>query len=313
MIEPDGSVRPEPFLDVRDRLQTENYEQGLLGLAFHPDFIDNGRFFIDYTRQPDGATVVSELHAAGGLADAARERVLLVIGQRGGAHNGGALSFDPSGRLLIAVGDGGFGGYEQGQSQDPAVPLGKLLRLDIDRPGAPDFAARLADGSVETVASGLRNPWRFSVDPELGHIYIGDAGRRDWEEIDVIRAGTTGLDFGWSQVEGPQCTELHPACDISAFEPPALTYAHEEGIAVVGGYAYYGSQPELMGSYVFGDLLGDIFAVPLDDLLSGGAAHVAIGGLDAPGLLWSFGEDADGELMVVSGDGRILRLVASAR
>ena len=211
----DGQLLGDPFLNIGDRL-TAGGEHGLLGLAFHPDFPDDPRFFVNYT-DLEGDTVVSSFTAEAGAdrADGDSEVVLLRIDQPYPNHNGGALAFGPDGYLYISTGDGGAGGdpHDNGQRMDTL--LGKILRIDVDG-GSGD--ARYAvppdnpfvdqsDALPEIWHLGLRNPWRMSFDRETGDLWIGDVGQGSWEEVDVARAGTGGLNFGWNQVEGFECFE----------------------------------------------------------------------------------------------------------
>ncbi len=312
VIDEDGATADAPFLDLRADVVAGG-EQGLLGLAFHPAYADNGRLFVDYTRAPDGATVVSEFTAVDGAADPTSERQLLVIEQPFANHNGGMIAFDTAGMLLIGTGDGGGGGDPLGAGQDPGVLLGKLLRIDVD--GGDPYGIPADNGFVdrdgyrpEIQATGLRNPWRFSVDPEGGHVYIGDVGQNEWEEVSVLRGGADGLDFGWNVVEGPEC--FRAECDTGAYTPPVLSYGHDEGCSIVGGSVYRGSaQPSLEGVYLFGDYCsGTIWAARADDMLAGEARAVPV--FDFDGRLVSFGVDETGELFAVDRGGRILRVVA---
>ena len=314
-VDADGARAQEPLLDLRDAVAT-SFEQGLLGLAFHPAFVDNGRFFVNYTRVDDGATVVSEFSAAGDVANRDSERVLLVIEQPFGNHNGGHLAFDAAGMLLIGTGDGGSGGDPLGSGQDPASLLGKLLRIDVDAQEAP-YGLPADNGFAgddayrpEVHALGLRNPWRFSVDPVGGHIYLGDVGQGSYEEISVAPEGRGGQSFGWNAVEGPEC--FAGDCDLTAHTPPAISYGRGDGCSVVGGHVYRGSaQPRLEGVYVFGDYCsGTIWGAAADDLVAGSAASVPIGAID--GTLVSFGVDQSGELYAVDQGGRILHVVTEA-
>lgn len=313
-VEPDGSVSADPFLDLSSEVVT-SYEQGLLGLAFHPDFATNGRFYVDYTRAGDGATVISELVASAGVADPGSERQLLVIEQPFTNHNGGMLAFDADGYLLIGMGDGGGGGDPLGSGQDPGALLGKLLRIDVD--GGEPYGIPPDNGYVDSAehrpeihAMGLRNPWRFSVDAEGGHIYIGDVGQGSWEEIDVLPDGSGGVDFGWNQLEGREC--FVSGCDPDAHTSPAIVYGRDQGCTVVGGYAYRGTrQPTLVGRYIFGDYCsGRIWAAGAADLLEGAAEVVEVGRMD--GTLVSFGVDEGGEIYAVDQGGRILHVVGEA-
>ncbi len=315
IIEADGTRVDTPFLDLGSEIVAGG-ERGLLGLAFHPDFADNGRLFVNYTRAPDGATVISEFSAVGGTVDPGSERQLLVIEQPFGNHNGGMIAFDAAGMLLIGTGDGGSGGDPLGAGQDPGNLLGKLLRIDVDA-GDP-YGIPADNGFIssdvhrpEIHATGLRNPWRFSVDPDGGHVYIGDVGQGAWEEVSVLPGGVGGANFGWNAVEGPEC--FTEGCDLTAYTPPAISYSHDEGCSIVGGHTYRGAaQPALEGIYLFGDFCsGTIWAAEADAMLNGETSAVPVATFD--GRLVSFGTDEAGELYAVDQRGRILRLTATTR
>jgi hypothetical protein len=309
-----GTRTPQPFLDIRSKVLSGG-EQGLLGLAFHPAFRDNGRFFVNYTRRPDGATVIAEYRTAPGNPNAAdlSESVLLVIGQPFANHNGGMLEFGPDGYLYIAVGDGGAGNDPGNRAQDPADLLGKILRIDVDRaePGKaysspPDNPfAGVANARPEIYAVGLRNPWRFSFDRVTGSLYAGDVGQNQVEEVDVI---TRGGNYGWRIFEGTRCTGLGPAsCDAPGFTGPIAEYTHDgRRCSVTGGYVYRGSKGTLpAGAYVYGDFCsGEIF------LHNGGRSALI---LDTQINISSFGEDEAGEIYVTGlTDGTIYRITNAA-
>jgi RNA polymerase sigma factor (sigma-70 family) len=334
VVEQDGRVLassaegapPALVLDLRDRVRAGG-ERGLLGLAFHPGFAANGRVFVHYTRAPDGASVVSELGLVGERADPASERVLLVVEQPAANHNGGMLAFDLDGFLLVGLGDGGGGADPLDSGQDAGTLLGAILRLDVD--GEEPYAIPPDNGLVgvegarpEVHAIGLRNPWRFSVDPATGDVLIGEVGESGWEEIDRLPAGQGGLDFGWAEMEGPDC--FRQGCDPAAHEPPVVAYRHDEGCSVIGGHVHRGTRhPSLAGLYLFGDYCsGTIWAVDAAALADGthraadgtprvdvitGRAQV-VGRLD--GAISSFGVDDDGEVYVVDIGGRVLRIEA---
>jgi glucose/arabinose dehydrogenase len=327
-ISPSGQVAAEPILDLRDRVLAGG-EQGLLGLALHPGYAQNGRLFVDYTRAEDGATVVSEFHAAGGVVDPASERVLLVIPQPYPNHNGGMIAFDREGMLLIGVGDGGSGGDPEGNGQDRGSLLGKLLRIDVDA-AASDAApyAIPADNPFRDTAGtrpeiwalGLRNPWRFSVDRITGVVFVGDVGQGAQEEIDVLPAGEGGRNLGWNVTEGDACYAVEP-CDRAGLTAPVATIGHDEGAcSVIGGYVYRGAAiPELMGGYLYADhCLGEIRMLAAADAVATVAGGGAGGRVPArvvasgAGRVSSFGEDDAGELYVVDLNGRVLRVVASS-
>lgn len=319
VVSPDGSVAPEPFIDLRGRISAGG-EEGLLGLAFHPRYAENGRLFLYYSVQGGGAQVVTELRATDGVVDGSTEREVLRMADFAGNHNGGMLLFDHEGMLLIGTGDGGGGGDPEGNGQDDTQPLGKLLRIDVDGGdpyGVPenDPEGRLGpDALPEIRATGLRNPWRFSVDRSTGDVFIGDVGQGTWEEVDVLPAGQGGWDFGWSIMEGPECFEAE-SCDTGGLTLPVTAYGRDDGCTIIGGYVYRGSaSPALTGAYLFGDYCsGTIWALDAAQAVAtGGAEHEVVGGLEG-GSLSSFGQDEAGELYAVDLDGRVRRVTAVPR
>lgn len=312
-----GATQPTLFLDITERVLAGG-ERGLLGLAFHPQFLLNRRFFVNYTRRPDGATVIAEYRSSATDLNRAElsETTLLIIDQPFANHNGGMLAFGPDGFLYIGTGDGGSGHDPGNRAQDTQNLLGKILRIDVDRaqstslpyaiPATNPFvgAADPTDaGRDEIFALGLRNPWRFSFDRATGALYVGDVGQNTREEVSVVSAGGN---YGWRVLEGTQCTGLGPAaCDGPDFVPPVAEYAHgQERCAVTGGYVYRGTADSLpLGSYVYGDFCsGEIF------ILEDGASRVL---LDTDLAISSFGEDEDGELYVVSLGGSVSRLTSA--
>jgi len=320
VLSQDGSVAPEPFLDLRGRIAAGG-EQGLLGLAFHPDYAQNGRLFVYYSVQGGGAQVVTELHATDGVVDPSSEREVLRMADFAENHNGGMLAFDPDGMLLIGTGDGGGGGDPEGNGQDDTQLLGKLLRIDVDGGDPYGLPANDPDGLLgpdargEIRATGLRNPWRFSVDRVTGDLFIGDVGQGEWEEVDVLPAGQGGWDYGWSVMEGPDCFEA-ASCDMNGLTPPVAAYSHSsgDGCTIIGGYVYRGeAYPALEGAYLFGDYCsGTIWALPAADAVATGrAVPEVVGAID--GTLSSFGQDEAGELYAVDLGGRILRVTVAPR
>lgn len=318
VIEPDGSMRQDAFLDITSRV-TAGGEQGLLGLTFHPDHASNGRFYVMYTAAEDGANTVSEFIASAGTGEPASERVLLSIPDFAGNHNGGMVAFGPDGYLYVGTGDGGGGGDPEENGQDPFALLGKILRIDVD--GAPTGDAQYAipadnpfadgsQGAPEVWALGMRNPWRFSFDRGTGDLWIGDVGQGRWEEIDVEPAGSGGgRNYGWDTMVGPDCFE-EEGCDRSGLTLPAAAYTHDEGCTVIGGYVYRGDTfPEVRGTYVYGDYCsGLVWGL---DAAAGSATGTAapVQLLEEGMTLSAFGEDEKGELYAVDLAGRILRLV----
>ena len=308
VIGPGGNLRGEPFVDLSNRLVAGG-ERGLLGLAFHPEFATNRRLFVHYSRAGDGATVVSELRASADLssADAGSERIILTLTQPFANHNGGQLEFGPDGYLYIGLGDGGSGGDPFDNGQNPNVLLGKILRIDVD--GQPQgrrayalppdnpFGVDGADpgaGLPEIWALGLRNPWRFSFDPEGGDLYIGDVGQGDYEEIDRQPGDSAGGEnYGWNEMEGRHC--YIGECDQTGYVKPIAEYRHDLGCSVTGGYVYRGAaQPALQGTYVFSDYCsGIIFTLQVD------AGTITPKQVLESGLSVSaFGTDEDGEIYV---------------
>jgi glucose/arabinose dehydrogenase len=277
VVNPDGSVRVAPFLDIVARVSATGGEMGLLGLAFHPAYTASGYFYVNYTRDAGGAirSRVSrfKVSADENTADSNSERVLLEFEQPFLNHNGGDLHFGPDGYLYIASGDGGSGGDPLGNAQNPSRLLGKLLRVDVNggAGGAPDcdlsgvgsYSVPAGNaysdgpggaGCDEVYALGLRNPWRFSFDPATGDLWIGDVGQNTVEEIDRLPAGSPGgLNLGWRCYEGSQPYNL-TGCD-RAYLAPVYDYTHADGsCSVTGGLVYRGAlYPALNGQYFFSD------------------------------------------------------------
>lgn len=219
-----------PFLDIQD-LVLAGGERGLLGLAFHPDYAHNGRLFVSYTRQPDGATVVAEYRRGSGRDQADRqERVVMIVQQPFANHNGGMIAFGPDGALYIGRGDGGGRGDPDSRAQNPEDLLGKILRLDVNQ-GKPyaipaDNPYASGGGRREIYAIGLRNPWRFSFDRETGSLWVADVGQDAWEEVDLV---VRGGNYGWRVMEGRHCFLPKIDCDKPGLQLPVLEYGHEAG------------------------------------------------------------------------------------
>lgn len=296
-----GGLRPTPFLDIRDRIRDSANEQGLLGLAFHPDYVNNGRFFVNYTDLA-GDTVVAEYARSDGdpdWSDPSSEAIIMSIQQPFSNHNGGDIAFGPDGYLWIATGDGGSGGDPQGNGQNQQTLLGKLLRVDIDNGSTytipPDNPFADDPGTRDEIwALGLRNPWRFSFDRESGDLYIGDVGQSQWEEINFeSRSDRGGNNFGWNTMEGSRCYQSSN-CSTDSLTPPVAEYSHASGCSVTGGYVYRGSRfPDLNGLYLYGDFCsGTLWALAQAGTVVRTVAVVAETGV----AIASFGEDEDGEL-----------------
>ena len=307
-----GALSPVPFLDIVDRVLMDDAERGLLGLAFHPDYRRNGRFFVNYTRWPDGATVVAEYRHGGSSASVSREeRVILTIKQPESNHNGGMLAFGPDGYLYIGMGDGGAWGDPGNRAQNLNELLGKILRIDVDR-GDPyaipdDNPFAKGGGRPEIYAVGMRNPWRFSFDRDTGELWVADVGQKKWEEVDLV---TPGGNYGWRLMEGAHCYNPPVSCPTAGLALPAMEYGHEAGrCSIIGGYVYRGRAiPAIRGAYVSGDFCsGEVFVFRKSD---GAAAAGPTVLLKAGFRIASFGQDEAGELYVADHGGGIYRLVS---
>lgn len=313
----DGALLPAPFLNLADRVSTGD-EQGLLGLAFDPAYATTGRFVVHYT-DGSGNTVVSMFRVSAGdpdLADPAGESVILTVEQPFANHNGGQILFGPDGMLYIGLGDGGGEGDPDGRGQSVTDLLGNILRVDVgsgaDYTVPPDnpFVGQ-ADARPEVWSNGLRNPWRFSFDPATGDLYIADVGQNAWEEVDVVTAAGgagRGNNFGWNLTEGAHCY-ARAACDPSAFTLPVLEYSHGEGCSITGGFVYRGGAiPALQGHYFYADYCrGWVRSFRLQD---GQAVEPQQWSALAPGgAITSFGQDAAGELYILTAEGRVSRIV----
>lgn len=297
------------FVDLRDRVESAPNEAGLLGMAFHPDFADNGEVFLSYTRANPLASVLSRFisHDGGLTLDPASEVVLLTVPQPYSNHNGGQIAFGPDGYLYYGLGDGGAAGDPQGNGQNTDTLLGAMLRLDVDG-GAPyaippDNPFAGGGGRPEIYAWGLRNPWRWSFDRQSGALWVGDVGQNEWEEIDKVSRGDN---LGWNRWEGSHCYAAD-TCVAAGMVMPVIDYPHSQGCSVTGGYVYRGKAlPALQGQYLYGDFCsGHIW-----ELDSGNPQEGARILLLSAKRIASFAEDREGELYVLDyASGRIYRLV----
>jgi len=283
------------FLDVR-RNVTFGGEQGLLGLAFHPSYARNRLLYIAYT-SADGRNVVARYRSNGNVAVPSSRKVLLSVPDPYGNHNGGQLAFGKDGMLYTTIGDGGSGGDPEDRSQNMDSLFGKLLRLDVSKPGADWVIAGL----------GLRNAWRFSFDRATGDLYLGDVGQGSIEEIDFTPRESPELEnYGWDLYEGSQRFESgEPGAGRLVF--PIYEYGRAEGsCTVIGGHVYRGAaRPAERGRYIFGDYCSGI--VWSLNVRSGAARNVRREPFKIPGLT-SFGESSTGELYATTQDGVIYRL-----
>ena len=291
-------TREQTLIDLTDRVRSGG-EQGLLGLAFHPDYDRNGRLFVHYTNT-EGDTRVDEYRARDGVVDPSSRRELLAVEQPYPNHNGGELSFGPDGLLYLGLGDGGGAYDEDDRAQDLEQRLGKLLRIDVDAEGS----------DWEIAAYGLRNPWRFSWDRETGVLWIGDVGQDEVEEIDAIaELPDTPPNFGWPAFEGTSELDEREPEGPGELIAPVAEYDHDEGCSIAGGHVYRGREvPRLRGRYVFGDLCsGTLWTVRAERASASDPRREE----ETVEQLASFATDLDGELYAVALDGRVFRLRGS--
>ncbi len=306
IVSVDAKGRRRLWLDLHKKVSCCG-ERGLLGLAFHPQYKKNHRFFLNYTDRR-GRTVIEEYR--GGRS----YRVLLTIPQPYANHNGGHLAFGHDGYLYVGTGDGGSAGDPQENAQNPASLLGKMLRLDVDHGdpyAVPDDNPFVDDPKYrpEVWALGLRNPWRYSFDRATGDLFIADVGQNRWQEVNYVPApmGTSGgWNFGWNVMEGNHCFKPPKNCRRVGLAPPILEYGHDQGCSVTGGYVYRGRAIQaLTGKYIFGDFCsGTIWTA----LWKNGAWKSRVL-LRTKLKISSFGEDAAGEIYVVDYRGAVYELV----
>ena len=303
---------PDTFLDIRSRVSDRGNEEGLLGLAFDPDYRDNRYFYVYYSAASPRRSVIARYRASLGTdpVDPSTEKVIMEIGQPFSNHNGGHVTFGPDGYLYVGLGDGGSGGDPRGHGQNLRTLLGTIIRIDVSTldetgsyavPSDNPFVG-VEDARPEIWAYGLRNPWRFSFDRETGELWAGDVGQNRLEEIDIV---TPGGNYGWNIMEGSSCFRGDP-CDRDEFVPPVAEYGRDGGCSVTGGYVYRGSRiPSLVGAYVYGDFCtGNIWALRYDGSSVTEQAQIADTGLQ----IASFAEGPDGEVYILSFTGEIARL-----
>jgi len=319
----DGKVAAVPFLDLSASVSSAG-EQGLLGLAFHPNYKSNGALYVSYT-DLNGNSVIREYHVSGtkpDLVDGSSGRTILRVRQPYPNHNGGNIAFGPDGDLYIGFGDGGSAGDPGNRAQNLGVMLGKLLRIDVNRrtgtlpygiPADNPFVGRA--GLDQIWAYGLRNPWRWSFDRATGDLWIGDVGQDAWEEVDRAlaahgRNAGRGINFGWKVMEAGHCYSPTTGCSRIGKTVPLTEYGHTNGrCSITGGSVYRGSAyPDLVGAYLFADYCsGEIWYVDR------GAARgaTAIRALNTSARITAFGQDEGGELYLTDGNGTIYRLTGS--
>jgi glucose/arabinose dehydrogenase len=305
----DGET-PIRFLDIRDLVAFRG-ERGLLGLAFHPEYDANDRFFVNYIDNSGNSVVAEYTRVSAEAADVTSERIILEVDQPASNHNGGMIDFGSDGYLWIGFGDGGGANdrYRQGQRADTL--LGAMVRIDVD--GGDPYAvptdnpfADGVDGAPEVWATGVRNPWRWSFDGE--RIYIGDVGQNEREEISVADVAEGGLNYGWPIMEATACFQ-RSGCDQTGLVLPVIEYRHGEGCSVTGGYVYRGSAiPELEGHYFYGDYCRGWVRSALIDESGNVVESIEWSPPATLPSLTSFGIDADGELYATTVNGTVWRL-----
>ncbi len=307
------------FLDIRDRV-TVGGEEGLLGLAFDPQYSSNGYLYVHYSAVSPRRSVISRFSVSStdpGQADPAGELVVLEVPQPFSNHNGGTIAFGPDGYLYIGLGDGGSGGDPQGHGQNPATLLGSFLRIDVSSSTSlepykipPDnpFAGLQSGERAEIWAYGMRNPWKFAFDTATGELWAGDVGQNDWEEIDIIERGGN---YGWNVMEGAHCYPPSVGtCDETDLQRPVYEYAiPAEGCAIIGGHTYRGSRnPELKGAYIYADYCSRrVWGLRYDGTSVTEQTLLAT----ANGAITGIGTDEANELYFVSFDQNIYRFAAS--
>ena len=312
IIELGGDGEAGTFLDIRDRVNDRGEEEGLLGLAFDPDFYSNGFFYVYYSADGPRRSVVSRFtaHRDEDAADAGSETLILEVEQPYANHNGGQIVFGPDDLLYVGLGDGGGAGDPKRNGQNLDTLLGTILRLDVSTldstgsyaiPGDNPFVG-VEGARPEIWAYGLRNPWRFTFDWGTGDLWAADVGQNKLEEVDLIRPG---LNYGWNIMEGDECYPR--SCDKRGLELPIAVYGSDEGCSITGGYVYRGERlPSLYGAYVYGDFCsGKIWALRRDGARVTEATLLA----DTKLRISSFGEDMEGELYIVDLEGGIYRFV----
>ncbi|MDA4123284.1 MAG: PQQ-dependent sugar dehydrogenase [Thaumarchaeota archaeon] len=309
------------FLDLRNLVNSSGNEQGLLGLAFDPDFAANGYLYVYYTAAGAGRHAVVARFTVdasnAGMVDPSTELVILQISQPPAFnnHNGGMLAFGPDGDLYVGVGDGGSEGDPMGNGQNMSTLLGKVLRIDVGNASAEapysipsdNPFVRVAGDRGEIWAYGLRNPWRFSFDP-AGQLWVGDVGQDRFEEVDLV---TKGGNYGWNIMEGFSCYSPPSGCDESGLKLPVIAYPHVQGdCAIIGGYVYTGKGiPSLDGAYVYGDYCtGNVWALEYNGTQVTYHAELVVG----TSSMYSFGLDSSGNLYALSSDGHIYQLQAAS-
>lgn len=314
ILNANGTTNPTPFLNITG-LTNQSGEQGLLGLAFHPNYATNGYFYVNYTRISDGATVIARYSVDAGNPNVANPTgtILLTIAQPFSNHNGGTLKFGPDGYLYIGMGDGGSGGDPGNRAQNINELLGKMLRIDVNSgtpysnpAGNPYLGVAGAD---EIWAIGLRNPWKFSFDRTTGDLWIADVGQNLYEEVNRATSTESGLNYGWRCYEGNTAYNTGGCAPQNTMKAPLFITTHAAGFcSITGGYVYRGAQfPNFQGKYFFSDYCKAQIG------MSDASGNVTFSATFSGNNFVTFGEDAAGELYVASiGNGTIYKIIDSS-
>ena len=296
----DGRTLPIPFLNISDRVRSGG-EQGLLSMAFHPNYRTNGEFFVNFTDR-SGDTRIERFKVSSNpdVADESSVKLIIEIDQPYSNHNGGLVMFGLDGMLYVGMGDGGSGGDPHGNGQNRNALLGKILRIDVSRDGRP-----------EIWAIGMRNPWRFAFDRPTGLLYIADVGQNQYEEINVEPADRAGLNYGWNIMEGDHCYRSEN-CSRDGLVMPKVTFNHSGGAcSVTGGFVYRGRRvPSIAGHYFYSDYCAGW--IKSFRFVNGRVTDQRTWNVDDLGHVVSFGEDSSGELYILTESGRVLRIAGAA-
>lgn len=313
-----GVVAPDPFLDITTRVKSGG-EQGLLSVAFHPDYRRNGFFFVDFTdRNGDTHIERFKIGSNADLADPASSLLILKIDQPYANHNGGLVMFGLDGMLYVGMGDGGSAGDPKGNGQDANALLGKILRINVSRTEPYSIPvgnpyANGAGGKPEVWATGARNPWRFAFDRPTGLLYVADVGQNQIEEVDVVAASRGGVNYGWNTMEGDACYHPSSGCNKAGLEIPVLTYTHAGGAcSITGGFVYRGRRlPAIAGHYFYADYCaGWVRSFKYENGAATDRRDWKLS--ESVGHIVSFGEDSTGEIYIVAENGRIFRIAGVA-
>ena len=306
--------KADVFLDISEKVNDAGNEEGLLGLAFDPEYKNNGYFYVYYSAIPPRRSVISRFSVNtndSNKADPSSELVIMEVAQPYSNHNGGNIIFGPDKYLYIGLGDGGSAGDPHGHGQNRGTLLGSILRIDVSSPSrqgrykipSDNPFVGIAGTRGEIWAYGLRNPWRFSFDRVTGLLWAGDVGQDGYEEVDIIEKGGN---YGWNIMEGSHCFPLLVSnCNRNGLKLPIAEYSHDDGCSITGGFVYRGSKLRfLYGAYVYGDYCsGKVWALRYDGARI--TEHIEIASTTLS--ISSFGEDEKGESYILSFDGRIYR------